>query len=116
LGFGGQTQPVQPSVNNLLGGDFIGFGAPTTTAPPVPNPGFGFNTQPVQSPPTQNYGLNLLGGTVGTNQPPSVQPQISLGGPVSSGVVGFQPIANNNPNKILAYDNQHIQIWMDCQK
>jgi len=29
---------------------------------------------------------------------------------------GFQPIVNNNPNKILAYENNHLQIWMDCTK
>lgn len=31
-------------------------------------------------------------------------------------VSGFQPITNTNPNKILAYQNDHVQIWMDCIK
>ena len=34
----------------------------------------------------------------------------------TAGQSGFVPIVNTNPNKILAYENQHMQIWMDCIK
>ena len=46
-------------------------------------------------------GMNLLGTT--TTQSANQQ-------------AGFQPISNTNPNKIMAYENQHVQIWMDCIK
>lgn len=102
----------------------FGFNAPPSNPPPVQNPaGFGFNltspqtgfNAPQPQPPANNFGFNLLGGTQpAQTQPAQVnQPQVSLAG---SSSIGFQPIVNNNPNKILAYDNQHIQIWIDCIK
>lgn len=119
LGFGlsGPSNP-QPAVtqpaNNLLGGaDLMGFGfAPNPSAPVAVNQGgfnFGQPTPPPQ-PQANNFGFNLLGGSQPTQQVPQ---------PVSippHNTSGFQPIANNNPNKILAYDNAHLQIWIDCIK
>jgi hypothetical protein len=87
--------------------------------------GFGFNPTPVntniatQQSPQTGFGYNLLGSSAtGTSNPPP-PPSLSQSVPVpptQSVVTGFQPIINNNPNKILAYENQHIQIWMDCIK
>lgn len=125
LGFGlsspTQAPPPQPpaQVNNgFSGNDLMGFGFstgpsnPTPVQPPVQT-GFNFGIgssqpQPVQAPQPQNnnFGFNLLG-----SQPTSVQPQAP-----TSQTSTFQPIVNNNPNKILAYDNSHLQIWIDCIK
>lgn len=122
LGFGSSapTQTaVQPPASNLLGGsDLMGFGfnSPPSNPPPAQG-GFNFNqggfTQPPQPPPQvpqNNFGFNLLGNTQPQTQPLSqLQPQVAAN-------TGFQPIVNNNPNKILAYDNQQMQIWIDCIK
>lgn len=99
MGFGivsPQPQPVQ--TNNLAGIGGFNFGGPSA---PVIQP----QSAPVNSP-QNNFGFNLLGSgpTVPASQPAANQLQ------------GFQPITNTNPNKILAYENQHLQIWMDCIK
>lgn len=126
LGFGNPTPPpqtvTQPPANNLLGGtDLMGFGF--TSQPSNPQPvqgGFNFNQGGFNSPPqpqTQpppvaqnNFGFSLLGNTQPQTQPQTQQqPQVSA-------TTGFQPIVNNNPNKILAYDNAQLQIWIDCIK
>jgi hypothetical protein len=113
LGFGLSTQPTtQPVVNKppqnnnfLGGGDLMGFGfnSPPSNPAPQNTGGFSFNPQPQ---PAANIGFNMVGNE-------GVKPQ-----PVSlpSSQQGFQPITNNNPNKILAYDNAHLQIWIDCIK
>ncbi len=126
LGFGMSTQPTQqpqpvvnkPTVNNnfLGGGDLMGFGFSTPpNNPPPQNLGGGFSFNPPQNqpqPPTNNLGgFNLLGSTQPVQQQ-APQPPVTL--PQQS--TGFQPIINNNPNKILAYDNTHLQIWIDCIK
>lgn len=115
LGFGVSTPPqtvAQPPASNLLGGsDLMGFGFnnPPSNPPPAQG-GFNFNqsgfNQPPQPPqvPQNNFGFNLLGNTQ-----PQPQPQVAAN-------TGFQPIVNNNPNKILAYDNPQMQIWIDCIK
>ena len=123
LGFGVSTPPPQtvpqPPANNLLGGtDLMGFGF--TNPPSNPQPvqgGFsfnqgGFNQPPPQAPqaPQNNFGFNLLGNTQ-----PQTQPQSQPSAQVAANT-GFQPIVNNNPNKILAYDNPQMQIWIDCIK
>lgn len=97
MGFGTSSQqtpqPVSPPVN--LG---FNFGAPSTHVV----------SQPPQTQPQNNFGeINLLG-----NNP---QPTISTQ-PTLSSNTGFKPIINTNPNKFLAYENQQIQIWMDCIK
>lgn len=130
LGFGQSTQPtVSQPVNqqhNLMGGDLMGFGFSSPTNPPVnpvnpPQPnlgGFNFNnnfnggfgsqpTQPPQPPQNNSGGFNLLGNT---------SPSVPVVQPTQPSTISFQPIINNNPNKILAYDNAHLQIWMDCIK
>jgi len=124
LGFGTSPTVTQPSPpqnnNNFMGGDLMGFGTSAPVTPPQPQGGFSFNNPPAntfnqippQQPPQNNFGFNLLGGT---NVQPPQPPQSTL--PAQTQVaIGFQPIVNTNPNKILAYDNQHIQIWMDCIK
>jgi hypothetical protein len=102
LGFGtSNTQPQQPIISNksnggfnLLGEDFLGMGSNQPVQQPVNvNPpqstGFDFN-----QPQPQNQGFSW-----------GVQPQKTE---VS------QP--QQNPNKFLAYENSHIQIWMNCIK
>jgi len=92
----------------------MGFGISTSPQPVAQSPNvggfnFGAPTVPTQVPPTNpqgNFGFNLLG----TNSP-ATQTTVP-----SSSNTGFQPIANTNPNKILGYENQHLQIWMDCIK
>ena len=85
----------------------MGFGFGSNPSPPV-NTGFSFGqTNPPPQPPQNNLGFNLLG-----SQP--VQPQQTLSQPVQNSA--FQPIINNDPNKILAYDNTHLQILIDCIK
>ena len=117
LGFGTSppvTQPPPPQNNNFMGEDLMGFGTSTPVTSPQPQGGFSFNNPPAntfnQIPPQQqpqnNYGFNFSGGN-------NVQPTLPAQTQVAT---GFQPIVNTNPNKILAYDNQHIQIWMDCVK
>jgi hypothetical protein len=138
FGFGGSStasqppQHQQPPPNNQFGGDLMGFGfdAPPPSQPPPQQTtppqspglggGFSFDSSPAQSPTYQqpkppapqpqnnNFGFDILGGDQSApqaNKPPSSQ--------VTS---GFQPITNTNPNKVLAYENQHVQIWMDCIK
>jgi len=97
MGFGiSSPQPVTPVSQPVnLGFD---FGVPST---PVV-------AQPVQPKVENNFGINLLGGSQPTSLP--VQPTL----PQTSG--GFKPIINTNPNKFLAYENQHLQILMDCIK
>jgi hypothetical protein len=115
LGFGstsGPTQTTPPPQPNLLGGDLMGFGV---SSPPSNNlGGFGFNPSPVntntptQQPPQGNFGFSLLGSssTGATNSTQSAMSQSVPVQPVhtpSQIVSGFQPIVNNNPNKIMAY-------------
>lgn len=80
-----------------------------------PQPSFSFGSGPTNPPPVpaqNNFGINLLGGQT-TLQPTNV-PAIT---PVNTGLgSGFKPIVNTNPNKFLAYQNQHLQIWIDCIK
>lgn len=126
LGFGlsspTQAPPPQPpaQVNSgLIGNDLMGFGFstgpsnPTPSVQPTAQTGFNFGLgspqpQPVQAPQPQNnnFGFNLLGSQTTSVQPPAQTSQVAT----------FQPIVNNNPNKILAYDNSHLQIWIDCIK
>lgn len=146
LDFGGAQQvppPTQP--NTGFGGDLLGFGA-TSNPAPVPQPpaqpqntlgggdlmGFGFPSAP-QPQPNQTPAANIGGFSFDTTpqvvQPaPVAQPQAQvnlgfdmMGAPTPqvakpAVVSGFQPITNTNPNKILAYQNDHVQIWMDCIK
>lgn len=125
LGFGGSSTPtppqpvVQQPANLGFGADLMGFGISSPQPPqPVSQPvnlGFNFGapstpvvSQPPQTQPQNNFGgMNLLGN--------SPQPTISQQ-PALSSNTGFKPIINTNPNKFLAYENQHIQIWMDCIK
>lgn len=98
MGFGGSstqthTQPNQPPQSAGFGFD---FGTPPQSTPSVPA---------TSAPQNNNLGFNF-----GTSTPPVIQSSSSQ---QSS---GFQPITNTNPNKILAYENQHVQIWMDCIK
>ena len=111
-----QIPSTQPP-SNTGGMDLMGFGfssgpsQPNQSAPQ--NQGFGFgnqnNNQPqVNQPPPQNnnnLGFDMFGG--GQSQPPQPKPQVTT---------GFQPIQNTDPNKIMAYQNQHLQIWMNCTK
>lgn len=123
LGFGlsGPSNPppvvAQLPANNLLGGaDLMGFGFAPTPSPSVTvNQGgfnFGQSNPPPQPPQPQNnnFGFNLLGGS----QPAQQASQSASLSPQNTSA--FQPIVNNNPNKILAYDNAHLQIWIDCIK
>jgi hypothetical protein len=136
LGFGASTPPVQqhqhqqpqPVVNqpadNLLGGaDLMGFGFSSQPSNPQPQNQGGFNfgvgnqtgfNQPPQQPPQQqnNFGFSLLGNSQPTQQTVQQSPPVTS----TQSTIGFQPITNNNPNKILAYDNNHLQIWIDCIK
>lgn len=103
LGF----DPSPPSVtnpNSLLGNDFLGFG--------------GNQPQPIQK---NNQNL----GGFSFDQPQPVKPPQSnnnLGGfsfdssPVAPPAQTVNAQKANNPNKFLAYDNQHLQIWMNCVK
>lgn len=117
LGFGEAPSkpPAQNTGVNLMGDDFMGMGNSSSSQPsPAPSQsmgGFNFGgssqpNPPQQPQPPQDYGFNF-----GSN-PPS-QPAVQKNAPQSS---GFVPIVNNNPNKILAYENNHIQIWIDCIK
>jgi len=94
MGFGSSPQPVQPPVSNAGG---FSFGAPSQPAPSF--------TQPPQPQPAVDFGFGFGSGP--TSQP---APKASVA------QSGFVPIVNNNPNKILAYDNTHIQVWIDCVK
>ena len=109
------NKPPPPANNNFLGGDLMGFGFSTQPNNPPQNQG-GFNFNPTQNqpqPPSNNLGgFNLLGSTQQVQQQ-APQPPVTLPQQTST---GFQPIINNNPNKILAYDNTHLQIWIDCIK
>jgi len=130
LGFGGSstaTQPPQPPQQpQQHGTDLMGFGfdAPSPSQPPPQqhtypqspglSGGFSFDSSLAQSPtyqqpqppasqPQNNFGFDMMGNE-SANKPPAPQ------------ATGFQPITNTNPNKIMAYENQHVQIWMDCIK
>jgi hypothetical protein len=109
------NKPPPPANNNFLGGDLMGFGfsTPPNNPPPQNLGGFSFNQPQNQpQPPTNNLGgFNLLGSTQPVQQQ-APQPPVTL----PQQTAGFQPIINNNPNKILAYDNTHLQIWIDCIK
>jgi hypothetical protein len=100
LNLGGNTNTV-PSQNNGFGGDLLGFGNSQpnkiTNANNLLGGGdlLGFG----QSPP-QNNGFNLM------NQNNNVQQNIPQ--------TIKQP--TQNANKILAYENSQMQIWMNCQK
>ena len=137
MGFGGSSTASQPSPqhhqpappsNSGFGADLMGFGfdapsqPPPQTQPPPQNTGFSggfsFDSSPSQPPtyqqpkppasqPQNDFGFDVLGGG-SAPQPSKPAPQA----PTS----GFQPITNTNPNKIMAYENQHVQIWMDCIK
>ena len=138
------TSQTNSAANSGFGGDLLGFGSSntTTSSPSVPQPinnggfgadlmGFGISSpqpatqptnlgfnfginstppvtqpQPPQPPSQNNFGINLLGSA----------PQPTITTPVIQTNNGFKPIINTNPNKFLAYENQHIQIWMDCIK
>lgn len=128
LGFGSIStppQPVsqptpQPTVNTGFGADLMGFGisSPQPVSQPQPtNLGFNFGItstptvpQAPQPQPQNNFGINLLGATTAPISQPTLNPTVNQ---VNT---GFKPIINTNPNKFLAYENQHIQIWMDCIK
>jgi hypothetical protein len=126
LGFGvSSPPPQQQSANNqqapnIYGGsDLMGFGFSNPPSNPPPNQGFSFGAPIPQNnfnqPPQQqsnNLGFSLLGSQQPVQQP-AQQPQPPV---VVQSTIGFQPIVNNNPNKILAYDNNHLQIWIDCIK
>ena len=118
-----QIPSTQPSANTG-GMDLMGFGFSSGSSQPTTQPsanqgGFGFgapnnNNQPqavsqVNQPPPQNnnnnLGFDMFGG--GSSQPVQPKPQVTT---------GFQPIQNTDPNKIMAYENQHLQIWMNCIK
>ena len=118
MGFGGPTttqpppQPVQPTGGDLMGGDLMGFGTAPQPVVQPPQPVAQPVAQPVSAP-AQNIGFDFGGpsvpapvGGLGSSVPP-VKPQVQT---------GFVPINNTNPNKIMAYENQHVQIWMDCIK
>lgn len=121
LGFGSLSTPTPPpqQTNNLgFGADLMGFGIsspqPVQPASQPANLGFSFGApstpvapQTQQSQPQNNFGINLLGNS--SQSTVSTQPALSTN-------TGFKPIINTNPNKFLAYENQHIQIWMDCIK
>lgn len=47
---------------------------------------------------------------MGTSSQPQPQPK------PAQQASGFVPITNTNPNKILAYESPHLQMWMDCIK
>jgi hypothetical protein len=125
LGFGESSSThSQPPVNQSGGGDLMGFGfAQVPSHPPqVPTQapgGFLFDSSPNSSPtyppqpsnptpPQNSFGFDLM-GTGSSQQAP--KPPAS-----SQQFEGFTPISNTNPNKIMAYENQHVQIWMDCEK
>ena len=138
LGFGGSSTASQPPQqhqqpsNNQYGGDLMGFGfdAPPPSQPPPQqstppqSPGIGggfsfdssssqsptYNQQPkppASQPQNNNFGFDIMGGD--QSAPP-------VNKAPSSQASGFQPITNTNPNKVMAYENQHVQIWMDCIK
>lgn len=96
MGFGISSPQTVETVSHPVNLGF-NFGAPTTTVVP--------QIQPPQ--PQTNFGMNLLGNS----SQPTVLQQSAL-----SSNTGFKPIINTNPNKFLAYENQHLQIWMDCIK
>ena len=88
----------------------FGFNSPPSNPQPQNLGGLNLNpSPPFQPQPQPNLGFNMLG-----NQP--VQPQTQPTATLPQNTMGFQPIVNNNPNKILAYDNTHLQIWIDCIK
>jgi AP-1 complex subunit gamma-1 len=103
LDFGGSTQPTinnsnsNNNNNNLMGG--LNFAPQNIPQTPPQNNNFGFNLL-----------SNNQSGTGQQNQ--NIQQTI----PQNSFQPTFQPIVNNNPNKILGYENAHLQIWMDCIK
>eukprot|EP00178_Gracilaria_changii_P020247 TRINITY_DN5880_c0_g1_i1.p1 TRINITY_DN5880_c0_g1~~TRINITY_DN5880_c0_g1_i1.p1 ORF type:complete len:170 (-),score=25.56 TRINITY_DN5880_c0_g1_i1:291-800(-) len=138
LGFGGSTAsqppqqthqpPNQQNPNQQGGGDLMGFSfdnpQPQQNTPPQSpglSSGFSFDSSPAQSPTYQqpkqpqqhqqpqgnNFGFDLMGG--------NDQPAPAVNKPPQANT-GFTPIQNTNPNKIMAYENQHVQIWMDCIK
>ena len=111
LGFGSiPSAPSQTIDNTGFGADLMGFGisapqsAPQLPSQPVSQPlnlgfNFGINStptvsQPPQTSPQNNFGINLLGNN---NQP--ISQKIST----PSLNQGFKQIINTNPNKILAY-------------
>jgi len=108
LGFG-NTQPT--AVQPHTGGDLLGFGNSNPSSfGQGGQGGFSFDSPPSNPPPSQNFGFNLMGSNQGQS-PPIIQTATTLQSQLS-----FVPIINNNPNKILAYENTHMQIWMDCIK
>jgi len=103
-------------VNLLSGNNNGGFNALNIQQNQAPQQSFQQPAQQTpfsfQQQPPQNQGgfdFNLLG----SSQP---QSNVSNPPPQVNNSSGFQPIVNNNPNKILAYENTHLQIWMDCIK
>ena len=146
LDLGGSSQPQPPQSNSGFGGDLLGFGDSPSQPPPQPPSqppansgmdlmGFGFSSGPSQPPSSQtnppastggfsfdhstpqqapsqppaqnnnNLGFDMMGTSSQPSQPKPAQ-QTS----------GFVPITNTNPNKILAYESPHLQMWMDCIK
>ena len=123
LGFGNEVASPssthsQPTPQQNSGGfDLMGFGSGPSQPPPQQqqnNNSFGFDfggpSQPQQTlsqPPNNIQKANSTGG-FNFDSTPS-QPQ-----KVQSNTSGFVPITNTNPNKIMGYENQHLQIWFDC--
>jgi hypothetical protein len=96
LNLGGNTNTV--SQNQNFGGDLLGFG----------------NSQPIQ-----NNANNFLGGGdllgFGSNQPQNNGFNLNTN-PVQQNINQIQNKPVQNANKILAYENSQMQIWMNCQK
>lgn len=96
MGFGsGPSQPQQPQQqnnNNNFGFDFGGSSQPQNNAPPPSN---------IQK-------TNSTGGFSFDSTPAPQQ------GQKTQSTAGFTPITNTNPNKVMGYENQHLQIWFDC--
>lgn len=119
MGFESNPPPAntQSNQNNMFGMNLLsnngGFNSNNPPNNQIPQQQQPYQQQPYQQQPQQQnnggFGLNLLG----SNQP---QPAVTIPPAQLNNSTGFQPVINNNPNKILAYDNSHLQIWMDCIK
>jgi len=94
LNLGGNTNP--PPQNNSFGSELLGFG----------------NSQP-----QTNNANNLMGGGdllgFGNSQPQNMGFNMNTN---QQNVSVQQKPVQNSANKILAYENSQIQIWMNCQK
>ena len=79
------------------------------------------SNQPQSTPKDIEFNFDLLGleTTAIVSEPPSKtqHPQNTyFGDGFSFDFSLFQSSTYTNPNKIMAYENEHIQIWMDCIK